>query len=692
MENLPISDTDALFRNRQKFVAYNRFKLERILASFPEPTRRVLGILPRLLHVNHDKLPGYVAPEAPAGIHHLKLDQETKINLQRVFPDIALHRAGSIDPVIHSMILVGSLGTIGQNERSDLDFTLLVDRRCLSDKALEMLQTKLARIENWTWKEYGLETHFFVNDIAEVQKNIFGESDGESTGSAQAKLLKEEMYRTMTLFAGKAPFWWIVPVETDDASYQRLFHLVQSGRTPVKAEDFIDIGNVDEISPGEFFGGSIWTLTKSFHAPFKTLMKMALLEEYILHPSRFNLLCHDIKRKVQGGEPHDTIDPYLALFDRVQKYFSEAKSEDEIDALRIAFYLKSGTRVVPGVMGQVVKDPATERMTGLVQAWNWRTDTLDRLNNYFDWQMVEKVALGNRLHRILMACYKVISEKQQELDPGKNWISQRDTHLLGRKLFSYYSKAPYKVDNILAHVEGEAQEEQLTFLHLPAKGREKPAWKLIRGQVPNLKHAVAPEAVIRQAATLPFLIAFAAWNELFERRTRVFLRAQGASLREHDLSAILEELSARFARVDIASISNADLLGPERIRQLYLIVDFGLPPPRGVLSQHAPADAEERKAFLKEQLDHIKVLTAIRLTSWGELFCKGYTGRDCMGRMLASIKSQVDAKTLGQDEFLKVHVPSGEPAGLSLPWLEDHVLQSLAGPKAGPAAPPRKRA
>jgi hypothetical protein len=48
MENLPISDTDALFRNRQKFVAYNRFKLERILASFPEPTRRVLGILPRL--------------------------------------------------------------------------------------------------------------------------------------------------------------------------------------------------------------------------------------------------------------------------------------------------------------------------------------------------------------------------------------------------------------------------------------------------------------------------------------------------------------------------------------------------------------------------------------------------------------------------------------------------------------------
>ncbi len=678
MENPAFSDSEILFRNRLKFVEYNRFKLERILSSFAEPTRRVLSILPRLIHVNHNKLPGYVAPNTPSGIHRLKLNQETKRCLERVFPHVALHRMGTLAPVIHSMILIGSMGTIGQNEHSDLDFTLLVDRQSLSPEGLQLLKTKMERIEDWAWKEYGLEMHFFINDVEEVRKNIFGESDRESTGSAQAKLLKEEMYRTMTLFAGKAPFWWMVPVDTDDKRYRELYHLVASGRTALQAEDFVDIGNVDEISPGEFFGGSIWTLIKSFHAPFKTLMKMALLEEYILRPSRFNLLCHDIKRHVQAGVAHDDIDPYLALFDRVQKYFSEKKSGEEIDALRIAFYLKSGTRITSREMETIGKPPREARMLKLIHAWNWRGDTIDRLNRYPEWPMMEKVKLGNRVHKILMACYKVISEKKQELDPGRNSISQRDTHLLGRKLFSFYRKAPYKVENILAHVEGKALEEQLTFLHLPGKDKENPAWHLIRGPVVDINHPVVPEAVIRRAATLAFLIAFAAWNELFENKTRVFLRSQGFSIKDHDLRTILEDLAGRFARVDIASISNQDLESPQRITQLYLIVDFGLPLSRDLLAGMEPSSATDAQPSAQERLTHIKTLSAIHLTSWGELFCKSYTGRDCMSRMLTSIKPEVNAQSLMEEEFLKVYIPSGEPANLKMPWLEEHILRTLA--------------
>ncbi len=691
MENLPLSDTEVLFQNRQKFFEYNRFKLDRIMASFSGPARRVLSILPRLIHVNHDKLPGYVAPNAPSGIHQLKLDQETRRNLEQVFPHAALHRAGSLEPIVHSMILVGSMGTIGQNERSDLDFTLLVDKRRLSPEGLDMLKAKLSRIENWTWNEHGLETHFFVNDVAEVRGNIFGESDRESTGSAQANLLKEEMYRTMTLFAGKAPFWWVVPVETDDERYLALYKQVALGGSALRAGDFIDIGNVDEISPGEFFGGSIWALIKSFHAPFKTLMKMALLEEYIVHPSRFNLLCHDIKRKVHGGVKHEDIDPYLELFDRLQKYFSEKKSNEEIDALRTAFYLKSGTRIGPGELESEGRTPAAASMIRLIHAWNWQPADLERLNHYPEWQMMEKVALGNRLHNILMACYRAISEKQQLLDPGQNWISERDTHLLGRKLFSFYRKAPYKVENILAHVEGKAVEEELTFLHTPARGKETGHWRLIRGHVAEPASEVAEEAVIRQSATLPFLLAFAAWNQLFESGTRIHFRARGASLKEHDLGTVLEDLVDRFRRVDIALLPSEDLLGPERLTQLYLIVDFGLPLARELV-QAPPEDADERRAFIAQRLSRIKALSAIRLTSWGELFCKTYTGSDCMGRMLAEIKPIADNAATAKKGFLKIHTPAGDAENPDMPWLAEHAVKVLLaagrraqGPKERPA-------
>ena len=52
-----------------------------------------------------------------------------------------------------------------------------------------------------------------------------------------------------------------------------------------------------------------------------------------------------IKKKVFSGEDFYPIDPYLMLFERVQKFFQNAKSANEIDALRIAFYMKTGVRI-----------------------------------------------------------------------------------------------------------------------------------------------------------------------------------------------------------------------------------------------------------------------------------------------------------------------------------------------------------
>ena len=117
--------------------------------------------------------------------------------------------------------------------------------------------------------------------------------------------------------------------------------------TLLKKEEFIDMGNVDDISLGEFFGGSVWALIKSFKSPFKTLMKMGVLEEYMFSDTKSNLLCHQVKGKYFGDTPYLDIDPYLGMFERVQNYFIDTKDEDATDALRTAFYLKVGTTVTP---------------------------------------------------------------------------------------------------------------------------------------------------------------------------------------------------------------------------------------------------------------------------------------------------------------------------------------------------------
>ena len=286
--------------------------------------------------------------------------------------------------------------------------------------------------------------------------------------------------------------------------YKNLYHLVKTNQTLLNPDDFLDIGNVDDISQGEFFGGSIWTLIKSFKAPFKTLIKMGLLEEYMFNNTKSNLLCHDIKKKIFGGVDYERIDTYKNLFERVERYFITTKTEREVDALRIAFYLKTGSKVNPYELTHGSHDPNKKMLIELINKWDWSYGTVEKLNSYLDWQMMKKVALGNRMNQILMNSYKKISEANSKLGPGESLITERDTHLLGRKLFSFYRKTLNKVENLFALVDGETSEKELTFLLHQTNPTDKGTWYLIRGKTLALLDLIPPDNIIKKASTLQF--------------------------------------------------------------------------------------------------------------------------------------------------------------------------------------------
>ena len=430
-----LNDAETLLYNRQAALRFNEYKITRTLQTLYETDRLIFVCIPRLLHVHQEGLPGYLDGDVPCGIHGFTLSKECLMATEKLFPDAIIRRASDLNPIIHSIILVGSLGSIAQTKKSDLDYTILVKKDEISKERMDLFKKKLQLIEKWTWDTYHLETHFFINDIEDIKKNIFGESDSESTGSALAKLLKEEMYRTLLVVAGKIPFWMIVPVETDDERYQKLYDLVNTNKTLLSRHEFVDMGNVDDISQGEFFGGSIWALIKSFKSPFKTLMKMGLLEEYMFNETKSNLLCHEIKKHVLQGSPYLSIDAYIMLYRRVEKYFKDTKTENEVDALRTAFYLKVGRQVNNEEMENGSPDIKKTILMDIIKQWQWSPAKLDQVNDYIDWQMMQKASLGNRVNKIMMNSYKLISEKNKSLG-NESLITEKDTHLLGRKLFS----------------------------------------------------------------------------------------------------------------------------------------------------------------------------------------------------------------------------------------------------------------
>jgi adenylate cyclase, class 1 len=369
----------------------------------------------------------------------------------------------------------------------------------------------------------------------------------------------------------------------------------------------------------------------------------------------------------------------LGMFERVQKFFLESKSEDEADALRHAFYLKVGTQVTAEEYEKGSEDWKKSTLIKMLKEWGWSTQKIEQLNQYSSWQMMHKVELGNRINKILMASYKNISEKNKTLDPSESLITEKDTHLLGRKLFSFYRAAPNKVDNLGALVDGKTAENELTFLLEQKSKNEKPEWYLIRGRTRAYLEQVDKDNIIRKSSTLPFLLAFTVFNHLYSENTEILLRAEGGSIKENDLIALLQILKNFIESVNIAALSNEDLLNEAKITQLFMLVDFGNPPPPEISMGNIRdcTNNDELTQFINKRIDRTKSITTIYLTSWGELFCKSYAGLNCMPRCINDLSPQLSPEKVEKPDFLKVYIPSGRKEILQIPWLNSYIVRSL---------------
>ncbi len=71
------TDEEMLFSNRQDFLRFNRFKIDRNLITLSEIDRLIFLVAPRLLHLHQEGLPGYFEGDPTCGIHNFNLDKES---------------------------------------------------------------------------------------------------------------------------------------------------------------------------------------------------------------------------------------------------------------------------------------------------------------------------------------------------------------------------------------------------------------------------------------------------------------------------------------------------------------------------------------------------------------------------------------------------------------------------------------
>lgn len=436
-------------KNKRIFLNYNRLRCQIAYNLDAEKASVIFEIIPVLLSINEVDLPGYVSGgDSGCGVYGVGSSYQVGQVIQDYFPETKRRKIPYQSylirrPVIESLFLLGSVGTVAQTASSDFDFWVCVDKTNCSRRAVEALEEKTTQITYWCQSTFGMDVHFFVLNLDQVRENDFGKVDEESSGSSQKKFLKEECYRTMLLVTGKIPYWWMVPPGFTLEEYQYSWENFAEN-APLDSLDFLDLGFLEGVSQDEFLGNALWQLSKGIKDPFKAILKMAMVEVYLSDEYRGPLLCDVLKSRVLEGCRflRDT-DPYMLMVETVLDFYREQDRVSHMNLLRKAFYLKAQ----PGITRTRIKASSDEYkvevFAELMEHWDWRLDMVEDLNQIENWSYGRQLKFSSEINRFFSSTYRRLSERLSSEE--KQVIDQYDLDVLGKKLIVLFSKKRNKL-------------------------------------------------------------------------------------------------------------------------------------------------------------------------------------------------------------------------------------------------------
>ncbi len=632
-----------MIRNKRAFYLFNKKRLERALEMLPKMTGLVFQIIPFLIHTNHKGFPGYVDdPDTPCGINYFEWSNNLQRITKKFFPEKKILYKGAIKlfpniPCIESLLLMGSVGTVAQTERSDFDYWVCINEKKFSDKKKKLLNEKLRLIENWGSSEYEMEIHFFIADINMVRRDDFGESDRESAGSAQKKLLKEEFYRTLILIAGKIPLWWITPIDISDEEYSECINILKKS-VELEYDNFIDLGNIRDLSPNEFLGATLWHRIKAMDSPYKSTLKMALIEKFMDQDVKSEPLCSLFKKRmIKSPDNSQSIDPYTIMFDTILDYYQKRGDMEVLDLLRKSFYIKTDIKVNRSDRFRKDLTYKEKIMVDYVEKWGWDQEVLEDLNSFKEWDFDKIISFEKNIHNYMVQVYKNLADKLKKESDGENLIKDTDFQMLGRKLSSFYAKKPNKVESLKKAFWERLPQESLTFFFSVDNGK-RANWHLYRGNCSKDFILASKDQHLKSATNILELLIWTVHNRLCDENTTFYLIPNTTPITLTDIEILIKDLMDFFPALSTVDLKTSDLLVLPRIVKLYLVINFSA----------------------KRWLNQIKEITIFHTTTWGELFCETYKHMKGIKKAIKYISKNPPEGINDISNYYRIFIPKGD--------------------------------
>lgn len=612
-----LSEQIAWAKNR--IDALDAFRIQKALENSDENFKQVFSLLALIIHYNSPLLPAYVE-NAPQGIFNFQ-SSSLQLSCIKEMPTLT----PPIHPSFEGLYVMGSVGSITQTSLSDIDLWLCHTQNFTSNEQ-QLLQQKLAAIKLWAEK-LGVEVNFYLMNPDEFRrKNYQSDIGDEHNGSAQHFFLLDEFYRSAIRLAGKRILW--LHLESQNENYvQKVQQAVENGELNVK--EWIDFGDFSSFSHNEFFGAALWQLYKGIKSPYKSAIKILLLESYTRTYPEIELISKKFKQLLLS---HHGIcyhfDPYRAMLDQVSHYLEEKGALGRLNFLRQCFYIKAKE-------GQ--KDQARlQSLRELSQRWNWNAQELLQLDHNRAWKIKQVAYQHKMIVGQLLLSYRNLLQfaRKFQVDPS---IMPQDTDFLMRQLYSAFERLPSKVELLNEKRKYNLAEEHLTFVKVAAGSSVKAGWYI-------LNHAPFADydSTSRYVHYEPNLVMATAWayfNGLLTESSQIHLVNQGQEL--VSLQAFIDDLHNSFPAKS-PKISREELDHPNEIRNLIVAINLTKDPTSHLKTlSHAEIEQLDLFNLSPSKQGIIGSISIIYRNMWNEIMACHFEGEGALLKALKLISNKI---------------------------------------------------
>jgi adenylate cyclase, class 1 len=628
-------NTNTIRRNKKLFLDYIQMRRKCAYELSPQNASVAFEIIPALLSLNDSILPGYVRDgHEICGVYGINSSNRLKTTISHYFPEarktkISYQRHLIKRPFIESLLIMGSIGTVTQNDESDFDFWVCIDTDRSSAADIQKLHNKTDKITRWCQITFDMEVHFFIMGIQDIRRDDFGKVNEESAGSSQKKFLKEEFYRTMLLVSGKIPFWWVVPPEVNQDVYEK-YWAAWVKKNSYDRDDFVELGYLDDVPREEFLGTTLWHLSKGIKNPFKALIKMAMMESYLSDSFEGPLLCDVIKQRVFAGRNSIIeLDPYLLMIETILAFYKRTNKYDRMDLLRKAFYIKTKPKLNRMKLISRYPNYQIQAFKVLLKDWGWSLNRCEDLNQIENWSYVRQLKFSTKINAFFSSTYKQLRQALPKDNPQT--INDHDLTLLGRKIHVLYAKHKDKIQlNPFLKKEGLILDKCIFKLGKNRAG--KSCWHLYDAtRYPFEKSG--KKAIIFTSQRVARTAAWLITNGLYDyHRTEIEMVPNPTGLNVNDLIDLLKHLHAYFLPTFSQIKMGAKLQKIAKYNQIMVVAN---------LEKHPETNDTANTDIIHNN-------------TWGELFTNTYPLR----KAISVIRKALKEKNLkNRAASVRLHIP-----------------------------------